>query len=435
MIRRTLVSVLLISALMPAMRAETANQSKDGEELTFVVYISRHGVRSPTGASSQYDIYSGAPWPEWNVPPGYLTKHGYHLMELFGAYDRTVFAKQGLLSADGCGDAASVTFYADSDQRTRETGKALAAGMFPGCNVPVRAREEGISDPLFHTPQSANGPVSSKLAVAAIAGRIGENPENLTEAYRPGLMALDKILATCGTPAVVQQKRTSLFDIPAALTAGKGDRLADLTGPLNTASTLTENLLLEYTEGMDISNVGWGCVDGATLRSLLDLHTAASEFARRTPTMGKAQASNLLDQVEKDLEQAVSHKPVAGALSKPDSRVLFLVGHDTNLSNISGLLNLTWFIDKRRDDTPPGGALVLELWKSRTEEKYSVRVFYTAQTLEQMRASTSLSLENPPERVPVFLPDCSREDYSCTWASFSEMIRQHIAPQYREDTK
>ena len=68
---------------------------------------------------------------------------------------------------------------------------------------------------------------------------------------------------------------------------------------MNTASTLTENLLLEYTEGMDAANVGWGCVDGEKLRSLVDLHTSASDFAQRTKAIARMQASNLLDHVRR----------------------------------------------------------------------------------------------------------------------------------------
>ena len=60
-------------------------------------------------------------------------------MELFGTYDRIELAKEGLLSESGCKDASNVTFYADSDQRTQETGKALAAGLFPGCSIPVQS--------------------------------------------------------------------------------------------------------------------------------------------------------------------------------------------------------------------------------------------------------------------------------------------------------
>src|SRR5580698_2083598 len=151
------------------------------ETLQYVVYLSRHGVRSPTKEAAEYNPYSAAPWPQWNVPPGYLTPHGFILMKLFGKYDRAELAAKGLLLAEGCADAAHVTILADSDQRTRETGKAIAEGMFPGCNVEVHALPEGTNDPLFHAHRAGPGNAESGLALAAIAGRIGGDPNNLTE--------------------------------------------------------------------------------------------------------------------------------------------------------------------------------------------------------------------------------------------------------------
>ena len=352
--------ITLSSAYAPA---QAASSVKDESELKFVVFFTRHGVRSPTGVPSQYNAFSAAPWPEWSVPPGYLTTHGYHLMKLFGAYDRMELADQGLWSDKGCSDAGNVTFYADSDQRTRETGKALAEGLFPECNVPVQSLPEGVNDPFFHSAP-VPGSADPAIATAAIAGRIGYNPDNLTEAHRTELAALDNLLSTCGVKTASSKKRTSLFDIPSSLSTGKGDHLVELRSPLNTASTLTENLLLEYTEGMDDAIVGWGCVDGPKLRSLINLHTAASDFTQRTPAIARAQASNQLDHIRKALEQAATHQPIPGAPSKPSDLALFLIGHDTNISNMAGLLNLSWIIDGRRDDTPPGGALVFELQKS-----------------------------------------------------------------------
>jgi 4-phytase/acid phosphatase len=414
--------------LIPSSLSQTTNLTND-KELKFVIYLSRHGIRSPTGKSSQYNIYSVSPWPDWDVPPGYLTKHGYHVMELFGVYDRAFLAKEGLLTAAGCADASKVTFYADSDQRTRETGKALAEGLFPGCNLSVQSLPEGTNDPLFHPGPVNSHAANPNLAVSAIAGRIGNNPGSLTEAHRTKLESLDKLLATCGA-APSDQKRASLFDIEPTLAPGKGDRLADLHGPLNTASTLTENFLLEYAEGMELSKVGWGCVDGATLRSLLDLHTAASDFTQRTPAVAKMQASNLLDQIHRALEQTVTGRSIPGTVSKPADKALFLIGHDTNISNIAGLLNMTWIMDGRRDDTPPGGALIIELSKSRTANDYSVNLYYTAQTLEQMRSGMPLSEADPPQRVPIFLSGCSRQDFSCSWPNFMKLLQDTIEPHY-----
>ena len=122
------------------------------------------------------------------------------------------------------------------------------------------------------------------------------------------------------------------------------------------------------------------------------------------------------------MQRAASGRPVAGALGKPEDRLLILVGHDTNLSNVSGALGLTWLIDGRLDDTPPGGALMFELWQDRQTGEYSVRTSYTTQTIEQMRSVASLSTQNPPERVPVFVPGCSQADDSCRWNAFQQAI-------------
>jgi 4-phytase / acid phosphatase len=406
-----------------------ANKSKSGlaaddGELKFVVMVSRHGVRSPTGKIDQLSQYSSQPWPAWSVSPGYLTAHGAKLMTIFGSYDGELFAQQGLLATGDCADAGRVTILADSDQRTRETGKALAAGLMPGCSIEVHSLAEGTPDPLFHSLGSGAGHADKQLALAAVSGRIGNNPAGLAVAYRPQLQALEEVLkgnkSDGASAATDARPKALLFDIPSSLDPGKGDHLVDLRSPLGTAATMAENLLLEYTEGM--AEVGWGRVDADKLRELMQLHTASADVERRTNYIARAQSSNLLAHILDSIQQAIEQKPVTGALSKPSDSLLILVGHDTNLTNISGALDLGWLIDGRRDDTPPGGALVFEVWKQGSGD-YAVRTYFMAQTLDQMRNAAPLSLATPPEREGVFVPGCSRADGSCGWRAFQSAVR------------
>jgi 4-phytase/acid phosphatase len=428
-----LIAAASLHAQTPTRTTQT-DPASSSEELRFVVIVSRHGVRSPTGKTDQLNQYSVQPWPSWSVPPGYLTEHGAKLMTLFGAYDRELFAKQELLSAQGCVDAERVSIFADSDQRTRETGKALAAGLFPGCPIAVNSLSEGTPDPLFHSLEAGVGHPDKLLATASVSGRIGNNPAGLTEAYRPQLQAMEEILLQCksGTtcPGSGAATTASLFALPSLIAPGKGDHLVDLRSPLGTAATMAENLLLEYTEGMDKAQVGWGQVDSDKLRELMQLHTASVDIERRTSYVAQAQASNLLRHILDSMQQSIAHKPIAGALGRPTDRLLILVGHDTNLANIAGALDLSWLIDGRRDDTPPGGALIFELWRNRTTNEYAVRTYFTAQTLEEMRNATPLTSANPPERVPVFVPSCGHADNSCDWSGFQHTLQEGIDTQF-----
>jgi 4-phytase/acid phosphatase len=416
-----------IALVFFAFSAANAQQAEPGE-LKFVVIVSRHGVRSPTATPGQLNQYSAQTWPSWDVPPGHLTTHGATLMTLFGGYYRAYFAQQGLFHAAGCADAPHVSFYSDSDQRTVETGKSIAAGMFPNCAASEQSEQhalrEGDADPLFHSLSAGVGKPDHDRAAASIAGRIGNNLAGLNDAYRPQLEELQQILLG---PAGHEVKKP-LLSVPTSLDSGKGDHLAELKGPLNTASTITENFLLEYTDGLPLDQVAWGRVDLGTLKQLMELHTAASDLTRRTSYLANIQASNSLLHIAETLEQAATGKPVAGALGKLTDRAVVLTGHDTNLANMAGALNLNWIIDGRRDDTPPGGALVFELRQHRDSGTYQVVTYYVAQTLEQMRNLNPVNLQTPPAKADVFVPGCSKSGpgFPCDWKDFAQTLASVI---------
>ncbi len=403
-------------------------------ELQFTVILTRHGVRSPTWTTERLNEFSSEAWPDWGVPPGHLTPHGRTLMKIFGAYYRQYFAGRGLFRAGGCEDAGRLFIWADTDQRTLETGRALSEGVFPGCKVPVHALAEGEPDPLFSPVALGIGKPDRKLAGAAVSGRVGGRPEALLHAYRPALETLQYVLTGCKSGAKCAPVKQWLLDLPAGIDLpGKGDRLTEMTGPLATASTLSQVFLLEYCNGMAGKQLGWGRLDESTVRQMLTLHTAYADLLRRTTYIARIQGSNLLSHMLNAMEQAVARKAVPGALGKPGDRAVIVVGHDTNLSNLSGMLGISWLLEGyQRDDTPPGGALVFELWREATAGRYSVRTYYTAQTLAQMRNALPLSLDAPPPRAPVFLPGCgtAAEGFPCEWGEFRRIMQTAIDPAF-----
>jgi 4-phytase/acid phosphatase len=346
-------------------------------------------------------------------------------MKIMGAYYRNYFSSNGLPGKQGCAAAGLAFFRADSAQRTLATAQALAEGMLPGCTAEIHSAGEGKSDPLFDGTEAGAARPDPALSLAAVAGRLGPKPDAVVDAQRPAFDLLVRVLSGNGKPA------HSIFEDPVSLSANRTG--VTMNGPLNLASTLSEDFLLEYADGMSGDRLGWGRLSVSNLLELMTLHSAYAELMRRTAYLARARGSNLLSYVVRSLEQAAVGKPVAGAAGSPDTALLVISGHDTNLSNLSGMLGLSWLLPSYQpDDTPPGGALIFTLWRSRATGRYSVRLQFAAQTLDQMHDATSLSLANPPAIANVFVPGCSAagDGYPCTWESFVTTARGAIAPEF-----
>ena len=141
---------------------------------------------------------------------------------------------------------------------------------FPAARSRSNAQPEGTNDPLFRPIESGAVHPDAALTTASALGRVGGNFNNLAEAYRSQLTLLDRVLAGCGH-APASASRTSLFDIP------------DARSRISTAATIAENLLLEYAQGMSQADTGWGCLDGATLRAIMQVNSANWDYGMRTP--------------------------------------------------------------------------------------------------------------------------------------------------------
>jgi len=409
-----------LPSLTTAQAARGAQPGGHAEDrLKMVVVLSRHGVRSPTWKQDRLNGYSSLPWPQWSVTPGNLTTRGSELLKPFGSFDRAFFARAGLFDAQGCADGASVYIWADTDQRTQESGRALATGLFPNCTPAVRGLKEGENDSIFHSASDASA-ADGRKAFAEFETRVAKPPAGDTTEL---LKQMQRVLLGCLPQADCTPQRTpeiKLPDAPTAARRGKGDHLVDLQGPLPLASTFSEDLLLEYAEGMPPESVGWGKVDEAQISRFLGLHTAYFDLMHRTPALAKIEASNLLLHIERTLQQAVQQKAVAGAVGNPGDKLVVRVGHDTNLAGVSELLGLHWTLDGRNDDTPPGAEFAFELWQA-SKGAYSVQVTITMQTLLQMRNLSELTFVAPPAREVLPLPGCLSNSHRCAWEDFARI--------------
>jgi len=350
------------------------------------------------------------------VPPGDLTPHGRDLIKILGAYYGEWLDGEHLLSRDGCRDAHRVYIWADTDQRTLETGRAFAESVLPGCGIPTHSLPEGGRDPLF----SGTNKADPGAAADALRQRLGRDPRKLLRDHRAALGTLQFIL-------------TGEKDAPKRVIGG-GERVAavagakgvELEGPFAAASSLSEALLLEYADGMPERMLGWGRLTRQNLYEVLDLHRVYADLMRRTPYLARARASNLIGRIRASMEQASTGRPVAEALGPPATAVLILSGHDTNQSNVSGMLGLSWTLPGYQpDETPPGGALIFSLWSGGENRGDFVRAEYLAASLHQMRNADRLTLASPPLRRRVQIPGCgaTSQHPDCSWARFKMMLQ------------
>lgn len=462
-------TVLALSQLLllPALPMVAAAQPT----LKQVVVLSRHGVRTATQSGN--DNQAANPWPVWVEPSNFLTPTGGLFMQALGRiYSKTYF--ELVFRGAPCPAAGSVYVWADNVERTVETAQSLLKGFNPaGCaTIPVKFLLSSKTDPLFHpvTAEAKDFPAPGSLpgvlpsspgqgAAAVVATIAGQGPSSMQLAsifhglgdtnFINEFAAIEKALGC--SPGCVQS-------LPIAITAG-ADGSTSQSGSLATASSASEAFMLEYADGWPPNQIAWGNLGSdptaiqANLELMLNLHVDAYKLVQRNPVVGAMQASNLANEVVQIFNQTAKvpgpcpqaqtpctpcpQKVVEGAELCPPSTapLVFIVGHDTNIGTLGGMLGMGWDLTPYglpADDMPPGGALVFELWQSSPPSaKWSVIGRFFTPTMQGFGDAPACT-SNPTRCVgvsQVTFAGCTNPN-ACTLGEFQAVVQKQSNPYF-----
>lgn len=364
-----------------------------------VVMLMRHGLRSPKATIPT--TVAPDQWPSWDVPPGWLTGHGAAAIRLLGVADAQWLAHEGVLPAVGCPPLGAVELVSNSEQRTIATGDAYLGALAPNCPIENHHQSAGVRDPLFD--EYADAGVNPATARQAIIEALG--PDGLAGRERraqPALALLTQIACGNRTTNCGLQQPSDIRVDPSGQTA------PELTGGLGDGSALAHALVLEYGGGKPPSEVGWGRADANDIEIVDAVHILVYAITMRPRVLAAANSGKLAQKML-DLLQG---GPKLGVL----------VGHDTQITNIAGLLDLHWSIPGvAEDDAVPGGALGFQLLHDATGARF-VRAFYRAQTLDDMR----LLSPRPPVQISLIIPSCDGRTL-CPAAKFAALLTGAIS--------
>lgn len=371
--------------------------------------VFRHGVRAPLQGEAAAAHYADEAWPQWSTPASLVTPHGRKAVQLSGEYLRQWLMQQALLPRNGCPAPGSLTVWANTDQRTIDSGALLADALAPGCNVQAGHRAVGSNDPLFRPIEAGAVPFDANAAVAAIQRETG-GPAALLQGHAAELQALQQILGCTKTPC-------DFARMPSTLKPSADGRGLALGGPIDLTSGTGEVLLLQYAEGMPLSQVGWGRATPKRLAQVSRLHALLFDIYARPHYMASRSGAPLA----RDVLQRFGD---AGA-----PKVSVFVGSDTHIAALSSLLGVHFHLPGYgADDPPPGGALVLGLWRTPDGQR-SVRAQYLAQSLDQLRTLAALDLDHPPLQQTLALGVCAGEQrMACPLPAFTQALERQLQP-------
>ena len=413
-----LTGLLLAFAIAVPVLAQTDTNADDGTTLEQIIIFGRHSIRSSIAAPSTLNLFSADPYPAFaGVPTGYLTPNGQEAARLLGSYFHDYLLHEGLLTGNATTDLARSYFRANSIQRSNVTAARFGAGLIPGATIPVHSYR--IADPNTGTPAEPDpvfDPIAAKVvtadpgrAVAEVQGIFGSGAA-IASAYSGELSLIRSVLYPPGTQPTPGAPQGALDPTaePITLTAitpipnvGYSINIGGLMATVQAA----DPFVMQYADGFPLADVAWGRLSLDALSQQTRLAILEFNIVILPPYINQVQSSDAASHVLRSMSQAIAGSHLPGAFGNGKSRILVVISSDAYVAGLAGLLHLHWILPGYQPDfCAPGGALVFELRRSKKSKEHLVRVFYTAQTFDQLRNLTPLTLEEPPATMQLAIP-------------------------------
>ena len=378
----------------------TANEDENAcYTLDQVVILSRHNIRSPMSTKgSVIDELSAHDWFEWTSNPSELSLRGALLETTMGQYFRLWLEKEGLFPENYIPEDGAVRFYANGLQRTQATAHYFSAGLLPVAVVPVECRvnyneKDNTFLPNVYFLNNAYEQDVLKEIYEKNGDGLLELRNSLDEAFR--LVA--DVTDMEDTEAYQSGKYGNFFEDESVVSL---ELLKEpkITGPLTTAVSLADALVLQFYEepnelkaafGHNLSEDDWRTI-GLILKANLDIRFG-------TPLLAVNESHLMLEELYSEM-------------NTKGRKFTFLCGHDSTIASVLSALGVQEYYlpGAIEPSTPIGAKVVFEKWLD-TEGNAFYKVKLVYQSVDQLRSIQPLSLETPPMIVPIHFNDLAED--------------------------
>ena len=357
-----------------------------------VVVLSRHNIRSPLSEKgSMISDITPHEWFKWTSNTGELSLRGAMLETTMGQYFRLWLEDEGLFPENYIPKDGAVRFYANALQRTQATARYFSTGLLPVAVVPVERHKE------------YNEPDDTFLPKILFMNEEYERDVLDEVAERGGGEGLFGYRASMEDTMQLLMEVTDMNDSEAYLNGDYGDFLNDetvlnltegeepsMSGPLKMACQIADALVLQYYEEPDDLKAAFG--HDLTFEDWQKIGNALGTYEEilfASPLLAANIAHPML-------------KEIYAELNAQGREFSFLCGHDSTVTSVLTALGVEEYElpGAIEPATPIGIKAVFERWEDEAGRSfYKTELVY--QNTEQLRSVAQLSLENPPEIVPI----------------------------------